>query len=1114
VENRTKTSQAYSKGQGNPNQSNYTMLYNGAIAFDFDELQAFNDDCMLVVLPRNFIALLESVLRFADGSPHLWRDVAGRKDPKWLEVKQFVANGRACLLMGCKVTDLNDTLKEMLGVQKYLLAALTDGVVRDHYYDPGHAQDFADKVGVAVDDLPVWDLNPLDGDILHPNMATFDGVGTNTVIDPNTNLPVLTTSRRMVEEVPSVFIYDGWASDMTMAELYVDTMYQNIWPKAELPVPTGTIPFTDALIENMERQDLALRHINAKLSRSGRVELNLQDEPQVRDPMTGKRMILTDFFAQNLMPWPVGAWPLMAFTHPSVFTAGAPNAQDVLGVMEGQLALDSWIGDSTARGLLAGFRPTIRLTEGLAPLLTFPAINFPLPGTLGTIQIPPIPLFAGTMDMYIPGDGGRGLADQLKLEEDKVEQIINVPGIGNVAIKWDMNRLMVKIPALPAIPGIGTLPPMLTNAFGRRYLMGLLPGVWTQIFPYIRTGWHQGVYDQTRMKESGLAQVFKDILQIQVPNPAYNPTDPANVQPPTIDGKTLAQLFWIEKQKDPDPFGKMVGGESFAELFWIKPNDPNYRQNIQSHAQILNFMQIQVEQTLRDLIQELHDCCAKGTLDQIKTVMDGIAQSAADLLLSNNALAKIQLLQYSSMSGEEVALDLPAINAIPPTLKTTAPNPLTEVTEQLVKTQLLNYSGLTGEEVDLDLTDPANVVNSTAKITSPTPFYTGTLLETNSISDILHIALLDDGSPIPDFNPLNAESKLDGIRTDINASTVHFTGNFQQLMEWFAGSFRSGVWNGLNPFSHESFFDLTRRSLNKPGALALNDKPYLEQFNESFTAWATDFGLFKDIHQAMKDCICAANGLLETIGENILGITTGGSTPITNNINVSPTPVTVSAPNVTVTPTVTVSNPIDLSALTDTLDCLVATQRAIVTVKGGVNPTGCDDIGSGGGGQPGGGDETETDCTTIENAVGGIIDVLDWLVWGVEMVGETAAGPIVSALSKFRWFAAVLVAAGLVEPSPAEEIVTLPVGLVAILTLFVEQAIVIGAAALREMVNQMKASKKQISDVICGEGEIDLKLDEVVESVVDALTDEATKEGIKIMLKKFLKAPDIKKVLL
>jgi hypothetical protein len=778
----TKVSQAYSKGQGNPNQANYTMLFNGAIAFDFAELQAFNDDCMVVVLPRNFIALLESLLRFADGSPHLWRDVTGRKDPKWQEVKQFVANGRACLLMGCKVADLNDSLREMVGIQKHLLAALTDGVVRDFYYDPGHPEDFAAKVGVPVGNLPTWNLNPLDGDILHPNMESFDSIGTNIVIDPNTNLPIKVTSRRQVEEIPSVFIYDGWTDDMSMADLYVDTMYQNIWPKAGDP-PTGTVPFTDALMENMERQDLALRHINAKLSRSGRVELNLQDEPQVRDPITGKRMILTDFFAQNGLAWPVGAWPLMAFTHPSVFTAGAPNSQDVLGVMEGALALDSWLGDSTARGLLAGFRPTVRLTEGLAPILTFPPINFPLPGNLGTIQIPPIPLFAGIYDLYIPGDSGRGLADQLKLEEDKVEKVFDVPGLGNVAMKWDMNRLMVKIPALPAIPGIGTLPSNLSNAFGRRYLMGLLPGVWTQIFPYIRTTWHQTVYDKTRMKESGLAQIFKDILQIQVPNPAYNPADPANVQPPTIDGKTLAQLFWIEKQADPDPFGKMVGGESFAELFWIKPTDPNYRQNIQSHAQILNFMQIQVEQTLRDLIKELHDCCGKATLDAIKTIMDNIAKSAAEMTLTHNALAKIELLQYSSMSGEEVALDLAAINAIPPTQKTTAPNPLTEVTEQLVKAELLNYSGLTGEEVDMDLTDSGNVLNSTSTVTSSTPFYLAKLFAQDmSITDAVYRGLHTERAALFNiqFPELNYGESLADITKALKEQNVN--GNILQLI--------------------------------------------------------------------------------------------------------------------------------------------------------------------------------------------------------------------------------------------------------------------------------------------------------------------------------------------
>jgi len=1063
----TPISQAYHKGQGNPSPKDYTMLFNGAIAFDFGELQAYNDDCLVVVLPRNFIALLESVLRFADGSPHLWRDVAGRKDPKWQEVKQFISNGRACLLMGCKVEDLNGTLREMVGVQKHILAALTDGVVRDFYYDPGHPEDFAAKVGVQVADLPTWDLNPLDGDILHPNMATFDAIGTNTVIDPNTNLPIKVTSRRMVEEIPSVFIFDGWTDDLTMAELYVDTMYHNIWPKPEIPIPTGTVPFTNVLVENMQRMDLALRHINAKLSRSGRVELNLMDEPHFTDPLTGKRTILPEFFAQYGLTWPAGAWPLQAYTHPSVFTAGDPQAQDPLGVMEKQLFYDSWLGDATARGLLAGFRPTVRLTEGLAPILTFPALNFPIPGILQTIKFPPMPLLAGTLDMYIPGDSGRGLADQLKLEEPTTEKEIDMPGIGMVGIKWEMNKLYVKIPALPLLPP-GGITDFLAFQFGHRFLYGLTPGQWSQIFPYVRTIWHQRVYNATEIEESGLAQTFKDILQIQVPNPLHNPTDPLNVEPPTIDGKTMAQLFWIEEQDDPSEFGKKVGGDSFAELFWIKPDDPNYRPFIQSHAQILNFMQIQLKQSLADLIQELHDCCAKGTLDQIKTVMDGIAQSAADLVLAHNALTKVGLLQYS---------------------------------------------GLTGEEINLNLADPSNVVNTTNKVTSPTPFFTGTLTDTNSISNILHIALLDDGTPIPDLNPFNSESKLDDIRTDINAATTHFTGNFQQLMEWFAGSFRSGLWNGLNPFSEESFFDLTRRSLNKPGALALNDKPYLEQFNESFTAWATDFGLFKDIHQAMKDCICAANGLLETIGENILGISPGGgSTPITNVVNVSPTPVTVAAPNVTVTPNITVSNPIDLSALTDTLDCLVATQRAIVTIKGGVNPTGCDDIGNGGGGQPA--PDTNTDCSTIETAVSEIINVIDWLVWGIETVGGSVGAPIVSALSKFRWFTAVLVAAGLCEPSPAEEIVTIPAGLAAVLSLFVEEAIVMSAAALREMVNQMKVSQKQIAQVICGEGEIDLKLDEVVESVVDALTDEATKEGIKIMLKKFLKAPDIKKVLL
>ena len=824
---KTPISQAYDKGRGNPSQKDYTMLFNGAIAFDFAELQAYNDDCMVVVLPRNFIALLESVLRFADGSPHLWRDVSGRKDPKWQEVKQFISNGRACLLMGCQVADLNTTLKEqvkateaIVTLLKYLTAAVTDGVVRDHYYDPAKPEVFAENVGVDVADLPAYDFNPTDGDIFHPNLSTFDEIGNSILTDPVTGT-TWSTSRRMVEEVPSTFIYDGWTDDVTMAEMYAQTMYHN--------VGTASIPFMEGLTNNLERIDLVLRHLDAKLSRSGRLDLNLPDVPQLRNPLTGERVELAKVLDEALANggnWlgvpippvfgPGSPWPLLAYTKPSVFTAGAPRSDDPLGVNEETFNTDTYVGEILANGLLANWRPTIRLTEGLAPIFEFPALDIPLPSGLGNITIPAIPLYAGTYEGVIPGEPGRSLAYLLKQEEEPVIRSVDLPVIGTVLFRWQRDKLAIKLPKMPTVPGFSkATSKWIYFLFGQVALNGLVPNQWIVIWPKARAGAESVMrnydiklegkglgqmfkdimqlqvpnpdYDKNDSSKGGktmdgltFAELFKDILQIQLPNPDYKPLDPndpttvaASKLPQTLDGKTLAELFWIEAAKESGEFGKDLPGKSFAQLFNLEVDDPNYRSHIQSHAQILNFLQIKLAQNLEDLIKELEECCTKGVIDDIKQAMDKIATSAADLAMVQQAVAKIGLLQYS---------------------------------------------GLTGEEVDLNLADPANVVNSTNKVTSPTPFFTGTLTDTNSISNILHIALLDDGTPIPDLNPFNSESKLDDIRTDINAATTHFTGNFQQLMEWFAGSFRSGVWNGLNPFSHESFFDLTRRSLNKPGA--------------------------------------------------------------------------------------------------------------------------------------------------------------------------------------------------------------------------------------------------------------------------------------------------------
>ena len=765
------------------------------LRFDWGKLQEIDDECRLLILNDRQIAWLNDIVgrltreqyyKNPEYLAELWGIDTSHAD--WGDIQQFAEDTEACLIMGCKVSDLNDTLKEMLGVQKYLLAAFTDGIVRDHYYDPGHAADFAQKVGVSVDDLPTWDLNPTDGDIFYPNMASFDEIGTNTVTDPDTGQTITTSSRRMVEEVPSVFIYDGWISDSTLADMYAETQYYNLLPQAELP--DGTIPSTQIFVEVLERMELAMRHIDAKLSRSGRLDLHLPDVPHIRHPVAGQKTELSLLLGQYGIPLvgPTGApWPLVAWTKPSVFTAGSPRSDDPLGVFEEAFNYDSHAAEALAKGLIADWRPTIRLTQGLAPVLTFPAVNIPLPGNIGTVTLPPMPLYAGVYDAYVPGESGRGLADLLKQEEEVKVFDFDLPGVGTVEAKWDRHRFFVKIPSLPSLPGGGIVPGWISNYFGQSYLGGLLPGEWTQIFPYVRTTYQRAIYEKTKIKNPGLGQLFKDILQIQVDNPTYDPQDPNSKE--TIDGLT------------------------FAELFWIKPDDPNYRENIQSHAQILNFLQIQWSNQLAELIQAIDDCCANNQDELIKPTLEKIAQ---------------------------------------------------------------------------------------------------------------------------------------------------------------------------------------------------------------------------------------------------------------------------------------------------TMECLEATNNALVQIHGGTTPDCAPDT------------TVPMDCQAIAALYDELVNILDWLVWGVETVGGFVAAPIVSALTGFRWFTSLLLAAGLVEPTPAEEVVTIPLWLGAMLTYVVEKVIALGVTVAREMVSAMQSNRTSIINLLCGSTDLDIEIniDDVIQIVKDAFTDAGVKTLIQDLLENYLKSEQVKGVIL
>jgi hypothetical protein len=185
-------------------------------------------------------------------------------------------------------------------------------------------------------------------------------------------------------------------------------------------------------------------------------------------------------------------------------------------------------------------------------------------------------------------------------------------------------------------------------------------------------------------------------------------------------------------------------------------------------------------------------------------------------------------------------------------------------------------------------------------------------------------------------------------------------------------------------------------------------------------------------------------------------------------------------------------------------DCLVATQKAINQILGGADPGDCADS------------SVPADCQPVAGVVDELINTLDWLVWGVETIGGTLAAPIVDALCGFRWFTAILVVAGLVEPSPAEEVVTVPLGVVAILTAVVEKAIQAGANFARQAVNELKANRNAIVDELCGatNTDIETKIDNVINMVKNTFTDTATKQLIQDMLENLFKNPITQGVIL
>ena len=218
-------------------------------------------------------------------------------------------------------------------------------------------------------------------------------------------------------------------------------------------------------------------------------------------------------------------------------------------------------------------------------------------------------------------------------------------------------------------------------------------------------------------------------------------------------------------------------------------------------------------------------------------------------------------------------------------------------------------------------------VNNTISSPGMSVFTVGSLLENNSITDVLKIATLDDGTiQFPDINPFNLESKLDQIRADITeAKDTHY---------WFAKAFYGGPLADLYPFGEQTFFARFSGTFNKEIPLTgyISESFYtlasklnvniVTSFNETNTdgvasnsyfrylhIWLnSDWKLFHDVMETMRDCICEAKDWIEQINIALWG---DDSTPqlqfiknsidnattavegltLSTTVNVSPTPI-------------------------------------------------------------------------------------------------------------------------------------------------------------------------------------------------------------------------------
>jgi hypothetical protein len=244
-----------------------------------------------------------------------------------------------------------------------------------------------------------------------------------------------------------------------------------------------------------------------------------------------------------------------------------------------------------------------------------------------------------------------------------------------------------------------------------------------------------------------------------------------------------------------------------------------------------------------------------------------------------------------------------------------------------------------------------NATNNSVTNSSVSVFEFGSLLETNNISEVLAIALLDDSTiQLPDLNPFNLESKIDTLNSNI---VTH-----NSILNYFSQAFYGSFSSDWNPLFSENFFTRFSKTFNSLNLLGMVTRSFYDShvtlnqnlstsLNEdydtdtylasnsyfrSLNTWlTTTWKVFEDIMLDVKNCICALGEIIANLelsptvnvtNNNSNPITVNNSHPITienivngtnttNNSTTTTTTTTITNPDGSITTTTEIDTEID-----------------------------------------------------------------------------------------------------------------------------------------------------------------------------------------------------------